>query len=357
VEISILDIKSVPLEQLTSWLAAEGHKPYRAGQVYGWLFKQGAQSFDEMSNLPPLLRMRLAESYRIQSLAEADRQVSEDGTVKWLFQTHDGLFIETVLIPAMERGTVCVSTQVGCAMGCAFCRTAQMGLKRNLEAGEILEQILKVMRAVETDHLAEVTNIVFMGMGEPLANLDAVDYACRVLHDQKAFGFGKGRLTVSTSGVAPKIRELVERGTPCHLALSLHSANDDVRRQLMPVNKTWPLPKLMDAVDFYLRETGEWVTLEYILIKDLTCTQEAAADLIRLVKPRRCKVNAIAMNASERSGLQAPSASEIDSFLEQVRAHNIQIHIRNPRGRDIAAACGQLAHQGPHKPHPKESEE
>jgi 23S rRNA (adenine2503-C2)-methyltransferase len=336
---SHLDIKSVPLEQLTVWLASEGHKPYRAGQVYGWLFRQRALDFEEMTNIPPLLRMRLAETYRIQSLTETERQLSEDGTTKWLFQTHDGLFIETVLIPAMDRGTVCVSTQVGCAMNCAFCRTAKMGLKRSLEAGEILEQIIRVMQS------AEVTNIVFMGMGEPLNNLDAVDYACRVLHDQKAFGFGKGRLTVSTSGVVPKIFELVERGTPCHLALSLNGASDAVRGTIMPVNKTWPLAKLIEAVDFYLEQTGEWVTLEYILIKGLTCTPEAAKDLIRLVKPRRCKVNAIALNPSENQDLQAPSESEIEEFLASVRAHNIQIHIRNPRGRDISAACGQLAHK------------
>jgi 23S rRNA (adenine2503-C2)-methyltransferase len=228
-------------------------------------------------------------------------------------------------------------------MNCAFCRTAKMGLKRSLEAGEILEQIICVMQS------AEVTNIVFMGMGEPLNNLDAVDYACRVLHDQKAFGFGKGRLTVSTSGVVPKIRELVERGTPCHLALSLNGASDAVRGSVMPVNKTWPLAKLIEAVDFYLEATGEWVTLEYILIKGLTCTPEAAKDLIRLVKPRRCKVNAIVLNPSENQDLQPPELHEVESFLESVRAHNIQIHIRNPRGRDISAACGQLAHKTAHE--------
>jgi 23S rRNA (adenine2503-C2)-methyltransferase len=340
-----LDIKSLTQEQLCDWLAAAGHKPYRAEQVRGWLFRQLALSFEEMANIPPMLRMQLAQEFRVQSLQEAGRQASSDGTTKWLFTTHDGLAIETVLIPAGERGTVCVSTQAGCAMGCAFCRTAKMGLKRSLEAGEILEQIIRVMKAGGDVAHREVTNIVFMGMGEPLNNLDAVDLACRTLHDQKAFGLGRGRLTVSTSGVVPRILELVERGTPCQLALSLNGASDAVRGSIMPVNKTWPLAKLMEAIDAYLAATGEWVTLEYILIKDLTCTPQAARDLVKLVKPRRCKVNAIVLNASENTDLAPPSEAEVEAFLDAVRAHHIQIHIRSPRGRDIQAACGQLATQ------------
>jgi 23S rRNA (adenine2503-C2)-methyltransferase len=185
--------------------------------------------------------------------------------------------------------------------------------------------------------------VIFMGMGEPLMNLEAVHRACVCLHAQKAFAMGKGRLTVSTSGIAPGIAELLDRGTPCHLAVSLVAADNETRESLMPVNKRWDLTELLRAIDSYLERSGEWVTLEYILIKDKTCTKTAAQNLIRLVKPRRCKVNAIVLNNNENPELQAPSEQEVNGFLELVRAKSVQINIRNPRGRDILAACGQLA--------------
>jgi 23S rRNA (adenine2503-C2)-methyltransferase len=262
---------------------------------------------------------------------------SQDGTVKWLYKTADNFPVETVMIPTETRASVCVSTQSGCAMKCAFCRTGAMGFNRSLEAGEILEQIINVMRE------RTVTNVIFMGMGEPFMNLDAVHRACVCLHDQKSFSMGRGRLTISTSGIAPKIKELLERGTPCQLAVSLVAADDETRSELMPVNKTWNLAELFKSVDDYLAESGEWVTLEYILIKDKTCTKKAAENLIRIVKPRRCKVNAIILNSNENPELQAPSEQEVNEFLEIVRAKSVQINIRNPRGRDIFAACGQLA--------------
>jgi 23S rRNA (adenine2503-C2)-methyltransferase len=218
-----------------------------------------------------------------------------------------------------------------------------MGLNRSLETGEILEQIINVYRYFGDSGERAVTNVIFMGMGEPLMNLDAVHRACVCLHDQKAFSMGKGRLTVSTSGVVPKIAELLERGTPCQLAVSLVAADDETRESLMPVNKMWNLTELLKAIDNYMEKSGEWVTLEYILIKDKTCTRAAAENLIRIVKPRRCKVNAIVLNNNDNPELQAPSEQEVNEFLETVRAKAVQINIRNPRGRDILAACGQLA--------------
>ena len=259
--------------------------------------------------------------------------------------------IETVLIPTNDRFSVCVSTQIGCAQNCAFCRTAKMGFIRNLEAGEILEEIIRVNWYLEetgTKHsdgsLAKVTNIIFMGMGEPLNNLEQVHRVCCTLHHQKLFNLGRKRMTISTSGVVPKIKELVDRNTPCCLAVSLNSTNDERRSAVMPVNKVWNIAKLLEATDEYTKRTGNYVTFEFVLMKGITCSEEAAKELIRICAPRRCKVNAIVLNDGDDPTLEAPSLEEIDHFLEIVRKAEVQITIRNPRGRDILAACGQLAY-------------
>jgi 23S rRNA (adenine2503-C2)-methyltransferase len=337
------DIKSFSHEELREFLSGYGHKPYRAEQIRTWLFKQMMQTYEGL-NIPAELCRLLEQNFTIKSLKEEMKMESFDGTVKWLYKTQDDFPIETVMIPTETRASVCVSTQSGCAMNCAFCRTAGMGLNRSLEAGEILEQIINVYRYFkETESNRTVTNVIFMGMGEPLMNLDAVHKACVCLHDQKAFSMGKGRMTISTSGIVSKIPELLERGTPCQLAISLVAADNETRENLMPVNKMWNLTKLLKAMDNYMEKSGEWITLEYILIKNKTCTPKAAKDLVRIVKPRRCKVNAIVLNNNENPALQAPSEPEINEFLELVREEAVQINIRNPRGRDIFAACGQLA--------------
>jgi len=330
------DIKSLSHSELREFLSENGHKPYRAEQIRVWIFKQMMQTFDGL-NVPIELCELLKSKFLLKSLSEEMRMESSDGTVKWLYKTADGFPVETVMIPTESRASVCVSTQSGCAMGCAFCRTGSMGLNRSLEAGEILEQIMNVMRE------RTVTNVIFMGMGEPLMNLDAVHRACVCLHDQKTFSMGRGRLTISTSGVAPKIAELLERNTPHQLAVSLVAADNETRESLMPINKSWNLNELLKAIDNYTKQSDNWVTLEYILIKDKTCTPAAAKNLIRIVKPRRCKVNAIVLNSNENPELLAPSEAEVAEFLELVRAERVQINIRNPRGRDILAACGQLA--------------
>ncbi|MCL2101722.1 MAG: 23S rRNA (adenine(2503)-C(2))-methyltransferase RlmN [Fibromonadales bacterium] len=337
------DIKSLSREELRKFLSDNGHKPYRAEQIRVWLFKLMMQTWEGL-NVPAELCKLLESNFKIKSLKEEMKMESTDGTIKWLYRTADGLPVEAVMIPTETRASVCVSTQSGCAMNCVFCRTGKMGLNRSLEAGEILEQIINVHKYfLNEGQNRTVTNVIFMGMGEPLMNLDAVHRTCVCLHDQKAFAMGKGRLTISTSGVAPKIAELLERDTPCHLAVSLVAADNETRESLMPVNKSWNLTELLKAIDNYLEHSKEWVTLEYILIKDKTCTKAAAENLIRIVKPRRCKVNAIVLNSNENSELQAPSEREVNEFLELVRAKSVQINIRNPRGRDILAACGQLS--------------
>lgn len=347
----ISDIKTLTEEELKNWLKEVGEKPFRADQIRNRLFCGQVKSFNEMETIPAALREKLSANFRITSLEEAKRLISVDGTVKWLYQTHDGHHIETVLIPTNDRFSVCVSTQIGCAQNCAFCRTAKMGFIRNLEAGEILEEIIRVNWYLEetgTKHsdgsIAKVTNIIFMGMGEPLNNLEQVHRVCCTLHHQKLFNLGRKRMTISTSGVVPKIKELVDRNTPCCLAVSLNSTNDERRSAVMPVNKVWNIAKLLEATDEYTRRTGNYVTFEFVLMKGITCSEEAAKELIRICAPRRCKVNAIVLNDGDDPTLEAPSLEEIDHFLEIVRKAEVQITIRNPRGRDILAACGQLAY-------------
>lgn len=346
------DIKSLTADELKSWLSAHSEKTYRADQIEDWLFCKQVSSYDQMKNIPQATREKLAREFVVRSLSEVQHLVSTDGAVKWLFKTADEQFIETVLIPSNGRFSVCVSTEVGCAMNCAFCRTAKMGFIRNLEAGEILEEIIRVNEylresgEIDADgNPAHVTNIIFMGMGEPLNNLDNVHRTCCTLHNQRLFNLGRKKMTVSTSGVVPKIKELVDRNTPCCLAVSLNSTNNEARSSVMPVNKVWPIEKLLEATDEYTRRTDNYVTFEFVLMKDVTCTDAAAKELIRICAPRRCKVNAIVLNQMDDPNLEAPREEDVERFLEKVRAAHIQITIRNPRGRDIFAACGQLAYK------------
>lgn len=346
------NIKTLTTDELKAWLRDVDEKPFRADQIQKWLFCQQVRSYDEMVNISPALREKMAKQFSLRALTEDQHMVSVDGTVKWLFETHDGYHIETVMIPANGRFSVCVSTQVGCAMNCAFCRTAKMGFFRNLEAGEILEEILNVNWYLkdnnifnEEGQIAQVTNIIFMGMGEPLNNLENVHRVCCTLHNQKLFNMGSKRMTVSTSGVVPRIKELVDRNTPCCLAISLNSTNNEYRSSVMPVNNIWPIEKLLEAVDEYIRRTDNYVTFEFVLIQNITCTPKAAKELIRICAPRRVKVNAIILNDGDDPNLHAPTSEEVDTFLAAVRAAQVQITIRTARGRDILAACGQLAYK------------
>lgn len=337
------DIKSLSAQELKDRLASWGHKPFRAKQIQAWLFRTPVSEFSAMENIPLSLREQLAGEYLCTSLTEVQHSESVDGTIKFLLRTHDNHNIETVLIPSPERASVCVSTQVGCAMGCTFCRTASMGFTRNLEGGEIIEQVLVANRILQARQGRLITNVIFMGMGEPLHNLNNVHHACTILHDQHFFNLGKRRLTVSTSGIVPGILELIERDTPCCLAVSLNATNDATRSRIMPVNRRWSLEALLAAVDVYLERTGESVTFEFVLIRDITCSAQAARELLRITQRRRCKVNAIVLNDDEILGLRAPDPVDVEEFLSIVRGGQVVTTLRNPRGRDILAACGQLA--------------
>jgi 23S rRNA (adenine2503-C2)-methyltransferase len=338
-----LHLLSLDLGALEDLTASLGEPRFRARQIQEWMFRHLETDFRKMTNLPKKLIEKLEEAAEISVLKEKSRQDSVDGTRKWAFETHDGHVFETVMIPSGDRRSICVSSQVGCAMGCTFCRTATMGFIRNLTLGEILEQAHFVARFVREQDGARLSNVIFMGMGEPLHNIANVSTACRVLNAESGFGIGKSHITVSTSGVVPKIREWAEIAPDFKLAVSLNGSNDAMRSSLMPVNRRWNIDNLLAAADEYITLTGQKLTFEYILIKDKTCTPEAARELKRIASQRNCKINLIPLNKGEDPALQPPPEEEILAFEAILRQGDFEVLRRRPRGPDILAACGQLA--------------
>lgn len=322
-----------------------GQPRFRARQIWDWLYLHAASDFDAMTNVPKALLDALRARATVYTLKEKDRQVSSDGTTKWAFETHDGHVFETVLIPSQDRRSICMSSQIGCAMGCTFCRTATMGFIRNLTLGEILEQAHRVLRHLRDTDGGRLSNVIFMGMGEPLHNLENVALACERLSAEDGFGIGKAHITVSTSGIVPQMLAWADRAPAFKLAVSLNGSNDTVRSALMPVNRRWPISALLEAADAYIEKTGQVLTFEYVLIAGQTCTPEAAVELRRIAANRNCKINLIPLNAGNPL-MQAPSEAEIVEFEKLLKPRGgFQVLRRRARGPDIMAACGQLAQQ------------
>ncbi len=338
-------IQSLVLEDLAARLAARGHKPYRAKQVVDWLYAKRVTSFDAMTDLPQALRDQLAEEFEFAK-AEVVRVLgSKDTTQKFLFRLRDGNLIESVLIPASpalygersDRRTICVSSQVGCAYGCKFCASGLDGWTRNLDAGEIVQQLM----AVEQASGEKIDNVVFMGMGEPLANLKNLMRAIRIINAPWGLGIGARHITVSTSGLAPQIRELAEDPTQFRLALSLHGATDEVRSQIMPVNRKYPLNVLLEACDYYVARKRRML-FEYILIADVNDSDEQAHELARHAQRLSAKVNLIPYNTVEGLEWSRPSRARQERFHSILKQHGVVSTLRLEKGHDIAAACGQL---------------
>lgn len=338
-------IQSVPLDALEADLKAHGEPAYRAKQITEWLYKKRAHSFDEMSNIPQPLRARLATDFAFESLEQVRLLGSADTTRKFLFRLRDGNLIESVLIPASpalygersDRLTICVSTQVGCAYGCKFCASGLDGWTRNLEASEIVAQIIAVERAANE----RIDNIVFMGMGEPLANFANLLRAIQIINAPWGLEIGARHITISTSGLAPQIRELALQPTQFRLAISLHGATDEVRSQIMPVNRKFNLATLLDACDFYV-ERKRRIMFEYILIADVNDTDEQAHELAKHCRRLSAKVNLIPYNTVEGLEWSRPSRTRQERFLAILREHGAVATLRREKGHDIAAACGQL---------------
>lgn len=332
------NLKTFSLTELEDFLTSLGMKKYRVSQVYQWLYQKGAASFDEMTNLSKEERQSLNEKAYISSLKLVKRQTASDGTEKYLFELEDGNRIESVLIPDKERLTLCISTQVGCAMGCRFCLTGKGGLKRNLEAHEIVDQVIAVRRLLSK----RITNIVLMGMGEPLANYDNTINALKILFDEKALNFSNRKITLSTAGLIPQIDKLGKEGITINLAISLNAATDDVRNKIMPINKKYPIKELIAACKRFPLPKRRRITFEYVMLKNINDTKEDAERLCKLLKGIPCKVNLIPFNEYEGSEFKKPDDNNVERFRGILMDRHIMAITRKSKGAEISAACGQL---------------
>ena len=334
------NIKELTLKELEAHLLQHREPSYRAKQVWQWLFQKRAATFAEMTNLSAALRARLAEDFTISRLRILREAISKDGTRKFLFGLSDDHSIESVVIPEVKRLTLCVSTQVGCGFGCAFCATALLGLKRNLRASEILDQILEAGRSLVDDQ--RITHVVLMGMGEPLANYAETVKALDVMTDTSwGIGLSPRRITLSTVGLVPQIQRLMEE-TRVNLAISLHAPTDELRGQLMPVNRKYSLKQLMDCCRALPIPRRKRITFEYVLLRGVNDSMDDAKALCQLLHGIRCKVNVIPFNPHPGSLYRRPDDVEVEKFQQVLHAHGLQINVRRPRGDDIQAACGQL---------------
>jgi 23S rRNA (adenine2503-C2)-methyltransferase len=344
------DLRGLPLAELAGFLSALGERPYRARQVYHWLHQRGAASFREMSDLPASLRALLSERARLDTLEMAAEQRSVDGTLKWKWRTEDGHFVESVYMPEAGRRTLCLSSQVGCALGCTFCLTATMGLARHLSAGEIVDQVARANRRLleigEGPAPRPLTNLVFMGMGEPLHNYESVKAALEILLSEDGPNFSHRHVTVSTSGLVPAIRRLGEE-TEVKLAVSLNATTDAQRSALMPINRRYPLAALLEACRAFPMRRGRRITFEYVLLGGVNDSAQDAERLARLIRGIPAKVNLIPYNHNPGLPFSAPAPGRVEAFRDLLLAGNVTAVVRRNRGRDISAACGQLAVASP----------
>jgi len=336
----VIDLYDQTESDLRDRLVAWGEKPFRAKQIRRWLYEHGATSPDEMTNLSKALRARLAEEATVGTLQVAVEQESQDGTIKRLYRCHDGRHVEAVLMPYRSgRRTACISTQAGCAMGCAFCATGQMGFERHLSRGEILEQVVRYANLLR-ERGERLSNVVLMGMGEPFHNYDAVLSAIRGIMDD--VGIGARHITVSTVGLVPMIRRFAEEGLQVTLAVSLHAVDDAVRSAMMPVNRRWPVQELVDACRDYAAATGRRVTFEWALIAGENDDAATAHRLGRLLRGLPCHVNLIPLNPTRGYDGQPSPDPEAARFVEVLAQHRVPATVRVRRGLDIDAGCGQL---------------
>jgi 23S rRNA (adenine2503-C2)-methyltransferase len=341
----------VPAEQLRAWLAERGEKPLRARQIRRWLLAGGAESFEAMSDLPKALRHDLADSFAPLGSRVVRHLQADDGTHKLLLKLTDGNLIECVLIQEVNRRTACVSTQVGCGMGCVFCASGLKGVERNLSVGEILEQLIRLRnlplwegstRGSSAGPVERLTHIVVMGMGEPLANLDNLLEALEVATSKDGLGIGARHITISTVGLPVKIRRLADLGKQYHLAVSLHAANDPLRTRIIPTNDKTGLDAILEAADYFFAKTGRQVTFEYVLLGGTNDDVSHARELARLLQGRKAHVNLIPFNDVPGLPYRRPTPEALDAFQAILRQHGVSVKVRKRKGAQIDAACGQL---------------
>lgn len=332
------NIKDYNLDDLKKEMQNLNEKSFRAEQIFKWLFVEKVKSFDEMTNLSLELREKLKENYDICNFTVERKLESKDGTKKYLFGLNDGNNIETVLMQYKYGKTVCVSSQIGCKMGCKFCASTGIPFVRNLSSGEIVEQII----AIEQNENCRISNVVFMGIGEPMDNFDNVINAISILNNPKGLNIGARHISVSTSGVVPKIYEFADKNIQCTLSISLHSANDKVRTSMMPINSAYNIEELMKACRYYIKKTNKRISFEYALAKDNNSNLEDAKELVDLLHGMLCHVNLIPINKIENGKYQKADNKNIIEFRDYLNEHGIVATIRRELGSDIEAACGQL---------------
>ena len=332
------NIKDYTLDELKEELKELGEKPFRAEQIYKWLYEARVSSFDDMTNLSLELRETLKQEYEIKEFKILKKQVAVDGTRKYLFDVLDGNAIETVLMEYHHGFSICVSSQIGCKMGCEFCASTGIPFARNLTSGEIIEQIM----AVERDTNVRISNIVFMGIGEPLDNYDNVVKAIRIINHPKGLNIGARHISISTSGLVPKIYQLAEENIQCTLSISLHATTDEQRSKMMPVNNRYPIEELVQACKDYIEKTHRRISFEYALAKENNDNLEDAKRLVKLLKGMLCHVNLIPINKIENGAYTKSSNENIMKFRDYLNDHGIVATIRRELGSDIDAACGQL---------------
>jgi 23S rRNA (adenine2503-C2)-methyltransferase len=338
-------IKTLSLEELIAWAAANNEKPFRARQVFDWIWKKNGISFDQMTDIPLGFRKVLAEHFVCSAIKSHEEFVSTDGTRKYAFLLTDDSIIESVLIPSLSRITACISTQVGCSLGCKFCATGSLGFKRDLDFTEIHDQIVMLMNFSLEKYTHPLSNIVVMGMGEPLMNYENTIKALDKISDKNLLNFSPQRITISTAGVVPGIKRMGDENSPYQLAISLHSAIEAKRKQLMPIANKYPLAALTDSMVYYHKKTNNRITIEYILFDGINDSNEDADALAKFCRSFPVKINLIPYNSTSDKTFRKSDSQKSKSFADFLESKNIIVNLRKSKGGDIQAACGQLANQ------------
>ena len=344
-EIQKKDIRSLTKEQIRDFFVANGEKAFRGNQVYEWLWSKAVHSFDDMTNVSKETRTMLEENFVINHIKVDTMQRSEDGTVKNAVRLHDDLIVESVLIPTETRTTACVSSQVGCSLDCNFCATAQLKRMRNLNPDEIYDQVVAIDRESRLYYNRPLSNIVFMGMGEPLMNYPNVMKAIDKITSEDGLGMSPKRITVSTSGISKMIKKMADDEVKFKLAVSLHSAIEETRNQIMPFTKNFPLTELKEALEYWYKKTKSKITYEYVVWKGINDDQKSIDALVKFCKYVPCKVNLIEYNPIDDGIFQQASNEALEKYISTLEKNNIVAKVRRSRGKDIDAACGQLANK------------
>lgn len=339
------DIRALSKEQLRDFFVANQDKAFRGNQVYEWLWSKGAHSFDDMTNISKETRLMLENNFVINHIKVDTMQRSSDGTVKNAVRLHDGLVVESVLIPTDTRTTACVSSQVGCSLDCNFCATARLKRMRNLEPGEIYDQVIAIDKESRLYYNHPLSNIVFMGMGEPLMNYNNVLKAISMITSNEGLGMSPKRITLSTSGVPKMIKKLADDEVKFKLAVSLHSAIDEIRCRIMPFSANFPLSELRESLEYWYHKTKSKITYEYVVWKGINDNKESVDALVKFCKYVPCKVNLIEYNPIDDGEFQQASEESINAYIKALAAFDIVAKVRRSRGKDIDAACGQLANK------------